>query len=160
MFISFWIWLCQARGGDVGSLCLVTVVVFGCRRLQVGQGRQLLRIVWPEKLNKWKKNKYFAFFFLGLCPSNCASVLTLRKSDKQEKRVYQLFPLMREILHTWHCGRMFCIVDDVRDFTYLAWERVVNSLQAWSSCLMCEYWQPWVGCTSENEERGGKKFEV
>ena len=50
-------------------------------------------------------------FFLRLRPSNCVSVLTLRKSDKQKKKKV-MFSLMCEILHAWRdvlhsCGRFY-----------------------------------------------------
>ena len=74
-------------------------------------------------------------FFLRLCLSNCVLVLTLRKTDRQKKRLcfpwyvrfYMIagcFAFMREILHAWR-------------------ESVRNSVQAWDSWSMLESWQPW-----------------
>ena len=55
-------------------------------------------------------------FFLRLCPSNCVSVLTLRKCDKQKKRL--CFPWC---VRLYMFGGMFRI--HAGDFTCLTWER-------------------------------------
>ena len=79
---------------------------------------------------------------LFLRPSNCVSVLTLRKNDKQKKKRKKkvMFSLMREIFHVWRdvlhsCGGFYMRI--------YAWrERVRNSVQAWDSRSMRESWQP------------------
>ena len=68
------------------------------------QGCQLLKISWREE-PKHEEKKYFNIlqFVLRLRPSNCMSVLTLRKSYNQKKKKRKeekaMFSLMREILH-------------------------------------------------------------
>ena len=100
-------------------------------------GCQLLKIAWREepKHEKIYRPIYFnilQFFLrlnLRLRPSNCVSVWTLRKSDKQKKKSYDFldawdftflagcFAFMREILHDWR-------------------KSVRNSVQAWDSLTL------------------------
>ena len=90
-------------------------------------------LAWGTKT--WKK-KYFNIlqFFLRLRPSNCVSVLTLRKSDKQKKKKV-MFSLMREILHAWRdvshsCGRFYIL--GVR-----AWE-IVSRHETHAQCVRAD----------------------
>ena len=73
----------------------------------IQQGCQLLKIAWREEPKHEKNNILIMIlqFLLRLRLSNCVSVLTLRKSDKQKcVRFYMLGGMFRihgDILHAW-----------------------------------------------------------
>ena len=93
-----------------------------------------------QHIKKNNKNNNILIFCssFAMHPSNCVSVLTLRKkvTSKKKKKSHVFldawdftclagcFAFMREILHAW------C-------------ESMRNSVQAWDTCPLRESWQPW-----------------